>query len=226
LIALSINNWNEERKDKLRAKSHLEELKAELLYDLTRWEDIMIYFEMADEAGLYLNEFLSGYLELVDTIKLKESYLRAGHLTFFAVTDVAYNNLISSSDIKHIENDSIKRMLGLLHSDDEWSKKYLNEGMIDIYNTYHNYIVKHADPLMVRQDVQNNDELLRATMASPSQSFDNLSIKWEDVKHDSTYRMILNQVVANRIIQRMNYLRLKKDMTEIIEIIEKELNKK
>lgn len=223
--AYGLNNWNETRKNKLRTKSHLEELKAELLYDLSRLENVTIEFDIRDEAGLYVNEFLSGTLLHVDTMKLKYSYLIAGHLAHFGFTDVAYNNLINSGNIGDIENDSLKRMLGLLHSDDEWSKKYINEGMLDIYNAYHNYIVKHADPLIVRQSIQNTTEIFTVAKIATVQLPENLSIRWENVKKDSTYQMLLDQVVANRIIQRMNYLQWKRDISELVKIIEQELSK-
>ena len=84
---------------------------------------------------------------------------------------------------------------------------------------------KHADPLMVCLHFEKDSEISRTTMTSSNQSFHNQSIIQEDVKRDSTYRMLLNQVVANHIIQRFTYLEWKRDMTQIIEIIEKELEK-
>jgi hypothetical protein len=220
LIALQIDTWNEARKDQIRVRSHLEELKTELLNDLTRLEEIMTRFEALDEAGLYLNKFLSESLDETDTLKLTTSYLRAGHLAYFGVTAVAYNNLVSSGDINYIENDSIKRLLGLLHSDDEWSKKYINEGMVNVYNAYHNYMIKHTHPLIVRQDFTNRNSILSKTEASITTS----SINWDNVKKDSTYKMLLNQVIANRIVQKMTYLLWKEDIVKIIEIIHAELD--
>jgi hypothetical protein len=220
LIALQVDSWNETRKDQLRVRSHLEELKIELSNDLTRLEEIMTRFEELDEAGLYLNKFLTESLDETDTLKLTESYLRAGHLAYFGVTAAAYNNLVSSGDINHIENDSIKRLLGVLHSDDEWSKKYISEGMVNIYNTYHNYLLKHTHPLIVRQDFINSNSILGNTEASIITS----SINWENVKKDSTYKMLLDQVIANRIVQKLTYLLWKEDIVKIVEIINAELD--
>ena len=221
LIALQVDSWNETRKDRLRVRSHLEELKTELLNDLNRWEEIMTRFEKLDEAGLYLNTFLSGSLDKTDTLKLTESYLRAGHLAYFGVTAVAYNNLVSSGDINNIKNDSIKRLLGLLHSDDEWSKKYLNEGIVNVYNAYHNYMIKHTNPHVVRQDFTNRNSIL----SGPEVLITASSINWENVKKDSTYKILLNQVIANRIIQKMTYLLWKEDIVKILKIINAELDK-
>lgn len=223
LIALQIDTWNETRKDKLRVRLHLEELRTELKSDLERWQEVMIYFDVVDKAGLYLHKFLAGPVEQTDSLHLAESYLIAGHLAFFNVTDVSYNNLVNSGDINNIENDSIIRLLGLLHSDEEWSKKYVNGGMADVYNAYHNYMVKHVSPLMVRQDFIRFNSILRTPEDLPGQTLNGSSINWENVRRDSTYRQLLNQVVANRIIQKMTYLEWKRDIVEIIGIIDKEL---
>ena len=71
-------------------------------------------------------------------MKLKDAYLRAGHLSIFSITNIAYNNLISSGEIDLIENDSLKRQLGFLHSAERWDKKYHDGPMQQIYNEYSN----------------------------------------------------------------------------------------
>ena len=61
LIALSINNWNENIKAKSQLKSDLFELKSELESDLTRLDSVLIRINSIDEEGNYLLEFLEQF---------------------------------------------------------------------------------------------------------------------------------------------------------------------
>ena len=81
-------------------------------------------------------------------------------------------------------------------------------------------MIKHTHPLIVRQDFTNRNSILSKTEASITTS----SINWENVKKDSAYKMLLNQVIANRIIQKLTYLEWRRDIIEIIEIINAELD--
>lgn len=95
---------------------------------------IILNLDEVDQAGLYVNDFLANSLNQVDSVKLKDAFLRAGHLAVFSVTDIGYNNLISSGEINLIENDSLKRQLGFLHNNKKWDKSYHNGPMQQIYN--------------------------------------------------------------------------------------------
>ncbi|MCZ6672836.1 MAG: DUF6090 family protein [Verrucomicrobia bacterium] len=150
LIALQINDWNEQRKDKVTAVSLLGELKAELLYDLDRLEEMMLTLNQVDEAGLYLSKFLSGSIDNVDANRLLDSFWRAGHNASISFTDVAYNSLISSGKIDSIKNDSLKRKLAYLHNDKRWGKKYHDEHMQQVYNDYQRFIHRYSDTLFRR----------------------------------------------------------------------------
>jgi len=226
LIALSINNWNEIRKDKLRAQSHLKEIKAELLFDLNQMDTVMFFLNSVDQAGLYLNDFLQNKLEKIDSTELKDAYLRLGHLSIFNFTEIAYNNLLSSGEINLIENDSIKRLLGFLHNDDKWDKSYHDGPMQQIFNEYSNYINKHTEPLMVRQFYQNEFKAnFKNDFKATTRSIDDFSIDWNNIKEDSNYQILLDQVLYNRVIQRSNYIEWENEMIKILKIIEVELEK-
>ncbi len=221
LIALSINNWNEERKERVRAQAHLKEIKAELLYDLNQWKKIMASLDEVDQAGLYINDYLTADNNKVDSVTLKNAYLIAGHLAVFSVTDIAYNNLVSSGEINLIENDSLKRQLGFLHSNDKWDKRYHDGPMQQIYNDYSNYIHRHTQPLLVRQFFQKEFEARWETpFKKTTASIGSFSVNWNDVKRDSHFHVLLDQVLANRVIQRANYIDWKNEILVLLDNID------
>ena len=77
LLALQVNNWNEDRKNNLRLTSHYQELKDELNYDLERWQDLVNQLNAIDSMGIYLRSFLDDEIIEVDSIKLRRSFLSA-----------------------------------------------------------------------------------------------------------------------------------------------------
>lgn len=225
LLALQVNTWNEERKDGLRSLSHLREIKAELLFDLNQLDTVVSYLDAVDQAGLYLNDFLSNKLEKIDSAKLKDAYLRLGHLSVFNVTEIAYNNLLNSGEINIIQNDSIKQLLGFIHNEGKWDRSYHDGPMQQIYNEYSNYINKHAEPLMVRHFFQKEFKLnFENEFNATTRSIDNFSIDWNELRKDSKYRILLDQVLSNRVIQRSNYIEWKNEILEILQFIDGELS--
>jgi hypothetical protein len=221
LIALQINTWNEGHKEKIRGQAHLKEIKAELLYDLKQWKKIMTDIEEVDQAGLYVNAFLANSLDTIDSVRLKDAYLRAGHLAVFSITDIAYNNLISSGEINLIENDSLKRQLGFLHNPDKWDKRYHDGPMLQIFNDYSNYINTHTEPLLVRQFFQKEFEAKwDRTFKITTVSLDHFSVNWNDVKADPQNHVLLDQVLANRVIQRGNYIDWKNEILVLLDNID------
>jgi hypothetical protein len=226
LLALQVNNWNEEKKDGLRALSHLKEIKAELLFDLIQMDTVVSYLDAVDQAGLYLNDFLSNKLEKIDSAKLKDAYMRIGHLSVFNVTEIAYNNLLSSGEINFIQNDSIKQLLGFLHNEGKWDRSYHDGRMQQIYNDYSNYINKHTEPLMVRHFFQKEFKSnFESKFNATTRSIDDFSIDWNELRKDSKYRVLLDQVLSNRVIQRHNYIEWENEILEILKIIEATLEK-
>ncbi|MGI9530598.1 DUF6090 family protein, partial [Lutimonas sp.] len=198
LIALQINTWNEERKDRIRGISHLKEIRAELLFDSYQLDTVLKYLEVADKAGLYMNDFLLNRLEKIDSTKLKDAYLRLGHLSVFNNTKISYNNLLSSGEINLIQNDTIKRLLGFMHNEGNWDKSYHDGPMQEIYNEYSNYINKYTEPLMVRHFFKNEFKAnFKEEFKTTTISVNGFYVNWEELKKDSKYLVLLDQVLSN-----------------------------
>jgi hypothetical protein len=223
LVAFTLNNWNESRKAKNVGQSHLLELKAELLYDLERWEEHLIQFNQVDEAGLYVYDFLSGSSTRIDTAALNEAYWRAGHLAVFGITDVAYTNLIGSGAIENISDDELKRKLAFLHNDQRWDKRFHDGSMQQIFNEYNKFIHKHAEPLLIRNYFEKEFKGELEGIKERSRAITNDGVRWEEIKIDEEYLILLDRVMSNRVIQRLNYVDWKREMIELISLIDAEL---
>lgn len=108
LIALQINNWNEDRKTRERELATLKELKANLLMDIEdfetniRWHRVFIH-----SSEVVLNALRSG-APYHDSLSIHLARIPANPI--FMPTTSAYQNL-KMSGFELIGNDSLRREL-------------------------------------------------------------------------------------------------------------------
>jgi len=124
LIALQINNWNEERKQSKLEESTLIDLRANLLADITDFQaDINGYSAAANSCGNII-DFIDGNIPYHDSLNSHLGKLRIQGV--FSPTKIAYENL-KLSGIKLISNDSLRNTISNLY---EVQYKYM-EGYLE-----------------------------------------------------------------------------------------------
>lgn len=132
LIALSINNWNENRKEAQFEQKLLKELKSDFTYnqmELTRnigkatllahnCDSLLVLFDLPDDK-VNPGEFF-GYVR------------KLGGYSTYNPSNGALNNLISSGNLNIIKNDSLRthlaRWTGMLEDVKEDEKRLINFG--------------------------------------------------------------------------------------------------
>ncbi len=226
LIALQINNWNEDRKSKNRLLSHYAELKEEINYDLRQIEEIIQSLEKIDGQGMYMRSFLNQEFTIRDTTRLKKAFLEAGYYVAFDASRMAYDNLVNSGDINMITNKKLTRLLGEFHNQGGWDKSVIAGYVRQTIEEYHHYRHTLTEPLMDRTYFTNS-----VMAADYPQHFDStrvtlndFSIDWKQVLSDDHYSVILDKLHTARLNQKMLYYKLKDDMISMIDILDIELN--
>jgi hypothetical protein len=112
LIALQINNWNEQRKQNKLEESTLIELRANLLADIEDFQaDINGYSTAANSCRIVI-DFIDGKISYNDSLDSHLGKIRIQGV--FAPTKVAYENL-KLSGIKLISNDSLRNTISNLY---------------------------------------------------------------------------------------------------------------
>ncbi len=105
LIALYINNWNENRLEENEVTNYFEQIKTELESDIIHFNsDISQMRNWTD----YLNKISDERYEEVDLSRLLISLSRNLNPKNFGMS---YNKMIESGIIKHIVNDKISKKL-------------------------------------------------------------------------------------------------------------------
>jgi Family of unknown function (DUF6090) len=105
LIALQINNWNENRLNKIEATNYLKQIKAELVLDVANFKkdiaDIQKYTE-------YLDKVSEGKYNEIDLSLLLMSLTRNLSSRNFGIS---FNKMLESGIIEHVEDGQISEKL-------------------------------------------------------------------------------------------------------------------
>ena len=203
LIALQINNWNEQRKQNQIELTILKEIKNDLLFSSKEIDTIIKYNQS------YLND----YKHIKTFIDEGEPYDLSLDLAFSSLDiwedpylpNMGYESL-KTKGIDLIKNDSLKRHIVKIYDfgingqiknvkDWEWS---FNQ------NTTQKYMVKH-----IRRDI--NEDLARP-------------IDFEKLKKDEEFRNFLNILILVRISNIKVSREVNESIKNLIEHIETEIN--
>lgn len=141
LIALQINNWNENRKDRILEKEYLTRLREDLKFDIS-W--INNYYLGRFEKKIHSLEMAKAYYQGNYVIKDTVQFLiDIGYGGVFGNTDWSlnrntYNEIISTGNLRKIESDSFRTKINdyyeSLNGYIEASKNYVS-GYINYVNS-------------------------------------------------------------------------------------------
>ena len=148
LIALQINNWNEERKLDRLELSLLQEMKGNLVSDISDMQENIGYHERAlQSASIILTSFQK---ELPVNDSLKKHYGNVALAPKFLVTMTAYNSM-KNEGMRIVQNDSLRNAITnhyernysylLSWTESEWNTLFADQN--NIYRKYfkeYNYI--------------------------------------------------------------------------------------
>jgi len=198
LIALQVNNWNEDRKSKKRQLIFLSNIKKDLSNDLIQLNSIIDYQTEKLEIVKELAEELKSGKDFKLIERLFTDIQNTSNNTFFANTG-AYTTSGSSGILDNLEPDSLKIAITTLY--ERYYKRLIYNG--EIYDNRTDEIV------MLRGKYFNKI---------------NSTLTGEDVIHDSEFMNLTSVALYNN----SNYVSLsnttKKEIENVLDLIEKNLN--
>jgi len=218
LIALSINNWNEDRKDRKAEAQALIDLKMEfdrnqeLLELLTSTKQ-----QLENEGRAYLNIITDSTIPFAEKIKTNPPgpFKRSWN-----TTNAVLNGLLSTGDLGKIRNDSLKYLLT------NWSDK------VDNWNEVENRYINAEDARINYLASRIYEPVIKEgthDFKFPGNYFpnnidgknDSLRVSFID---DILYYNLNREVILSLYIQLVVAKELEKDYEKIVHLIDFELN--
>ena len=136
LIALQINNWNEQRKDNIKEQGLLKQLQEDYQSNLLQLEEKMVTREISlNSAVKLLNAFDESDGVVKDSVIKDLANIR--HDPTF---DPIRNNLTSSENLRLIRNNELRRLLS------NWSSDVV--GVTEVETTWSNLVNEQYHPII------------------------------------------------------------------------------
>ena len=133
LIALQVNNWNDERKDRRLEKEFIARLKGEMLKNLESSTDQILYSSFQIGNVDKLLRALSGDIVYSNQESLAVAIEHVGWLNSVSYVNDVWNELINNGNIRLLKNDSLRdnltsfhsQMIVVLNNHEEWNSNNL-----------------------------------------------------------------------------------------------------
>ena len=140
LIALSINNWNEKKKDKSKELKYLTNISQEIKEDSITLD--RSFFKNMDRKIRSLElakKYITNNYVIIDTIQFINDVGIGGinSRASFLGTSRTYNELISTGNLSLVSNDEIRNKIVDYYDSKEFTEEYLNNIRTE-YATYFN----------------------------------------------------------------------------------------
>jgi hypothetical protein len=218
LIALQINNWNEDQKGRLREMTYLENIKTDLLLNI---DELNNFFE-ARESCVASCDIVLDYYNAVIPVDLDHFNYHSLNIQIwfpFIQHDNTYQELLNSGNLAILSNKSIKD--GLQNMQVGFKKIAFIEG--EMQQDYESYLY---DIYFSSADLDNNIRNFEAQM-DPENKQANIEISEEEVKLLLNNMKFKNGVVLSKYnsgLLMAEYQTMIQNTRELIDLIEKEIN--
>jgi hypothetical protein len=195
LLALQVNNWNEERKNISIRKSYLENLKVDLKEDLENLERLNTINTSAETEGFYLADFLDNNLVEVDTLRLMKSIIFTGYIPNLTVISATYNDLINSNNIYLFNDVALKRLLDDYYIRNNWAELFKNRILKTAWYDYRDEMSKFHSPLLNRDYFAGNNSI----ELNYSWKY---KVEWNEMKNNKYLKTQIGLIGAYRLLLR------------------------
>jgi hypothetical protein len=111
LLALQVNNWNEDRKIRIAEQSILQNLRTELVLNIKNLETDISYHEQAHACSFELLKLFGTDISKIPSTTLDTLLFNAETVYTFEVRNGYIKSLIASGNLDYLRNEKLKSML-------------------------------------------------------------------------------------------------------------------
>ena len=222
LIALSINNSNEQSKARKQEINYLKKLQADILLELKNNENMIVFRDNKAKASMKLLDF-----KVIDNesnfVELEETIFQVFFWETFIPTNNTYKELLSSGNLNFIKNDSIKDHLL------ELDKKYVYIDNVEhhIRREFEQYLY---DVSITNAEILNTFDFLKTAeegeyiFKKPSQiPINNFIPKYKKLLLDISFKNGLKLSIINNIALKNYHTELTKHLEKLNDLITEDL---
>lgn len=222
LIALQVNNWNEERKDRARENVLKEQLALEFRRDLEQLQSKVTIRNQVLRSSVRLLNYIQSPLPVSEDSILYHLALSGYRPTF----DPISVEFIDKSDLSLIQNKELKRLLTA------WKVNVMQ--LSEDEEVWRNYVLDHRIPFLIRKNVtnpvtvefmrNNASELFLIDINSPQPEVTlteiSRDIDYDELLNDPFLEDFLSLAVSINMDNNRNSKALEERITRILTLLE------
>lgn len=215
LIALQINNLNQERKQKNLTSIYLNNLKLDLLFDLESIEDNMLKLDFYEEEGYYSMNVLEGKIVEVDHTRFLKSLIWNNHFQPIQPSRSTYQDLISSGNIKLIKNNDLKVALAKYYMENDWWDQFGQRAKDTYWYVMREELFKNIDPRVMQAFYETEYYPTK----KPAVKFEDIEFDLEYIKKEESLRKAISRALSLRIWHKNRLDEARQEIEEILTIL-------
>jgi hypothetical protein len=221
LIALSINNWNEDRKKRIEEITILENIKEDIAFDQADVNYNINYHFLSLKEERKLLAYLQNEPIPLDSIQLNDAL---GVPLILALHESTFNNL-QNNEVGILSNNTLRKKIARLYDFFANAAKQMEDKNSIAYDTYSKklpFFLKHTSLSTITNDVYEFPDYEDYLYIEYSRNNFILS-NVDEAKKDEAFKIILSESSFFREVTLEFYNNLKIKMTELIIEIDNEL---
>ena len=234
LIALQINNWNENRKAISQKNDYCIQLISALKEDHKTLQEFQDRLLVLEEMGVYLWEFVNGTKKEIDTNQFKNYFLSVANSFDFAPKTAVYDNLVASNVLSLIQNDTLKNQIAYYYLPHKGNDEVALQ-RIQYATAYNDLRFEFISPMMLKKYLRvlfDNPTLdgksvygreLGSQILNKNVDLSEFSVDWEKLKGSEAYKTFLARMLAVREPVFDRNKRTDRLISDMIKLLEKEI---
>lgn len=223
LIALQINNWNEQRKESQKEQAILKRLKQEFESNKNQ---LSAKISIRDRVIASASDILS-YFDNPETAVLDSIFFKHGRLLTPTSFDPIQNNLVASGTVEILQNEDLKRLLI------NWSTDVIQLQEVETMFLEHheNQVLPYIYKLGIHRNIVNafwNDNLINLleqnSYTNPIPKTSRLTpVSKEELLNDPHLESLVAHTITLNVFNNQESKTLMKRIDEILSIIDSEI---
>jgi hypothetical protein len=225
LLALQVNNWNENRKDRIKEQKVLLELKTLFEENIAQLENkILIRKNIIKKSG----EVIS-YIDNMEEVALDTLTLKLSAILIAPTYDPIDNGLMNAENLQLLSNDSLRRILSKFPSGIADLKQQEDEFVWFYYNSITPFLIQNGLARDVNQSFYGDPANLTYMLDNSIVNQINLgkskkTVNVKDILTNVEFESILATTLTVNVGVNWESESYKKQMLEILNFITSEID--
>lgn len=220
LLALQVNNWNEERKMSSLKETLLINVQKDLNIDLDQLVIVRNDIIEKEKLGMYLMNYFNSDKSVseFDINRLRQAFMNTADVQEFTPNRLGYDELLSTGMINRINDDSLKILL-TDHYEISVRESFENAQRERYDIAYVDGRFEYVPKLALREKVKSMNQILDWK----EDPYDDFQLEWNKIRTDGKFPMYLGKLLALHLATIIELDQTEKDIVRMINKISTEV---